>query len=72
MVEGFPNLKDMEFRVIDFMYNLTLTDYMEFKIENKELADHMIMHSLNRLRDTPVFGTGWPLYDRDYPHFVVE
>lgn len=33
----------------------------------------MIRHSLNRLYDTKLFGSGWPLYpQRDYPHFETE
>lgn len=39
---------------------------------NKDLAEHMVMHSLNRLMNEKVFGSGWPLYGRDYPHFIVE
>lgn len=32
----------------------------------------MVMHSLNRLRNTEVLGSGWPIYPKDYPHFMVE
>ena len=32
----------------------------------------MVTHSLNRMLDEKVFGSGWPLYHRDYPHFIVE
>ena len=41
-------------------------------MQNKELADHMIMHSMNRLKGSEVFGSGWPIYPKDYPHFIVE
>ena len=29
-------------------------------------------HSLNRLKNEKVFGSGWKLYTRDYPHFLVD
>lgn len=33
----------------------------------------MIKHSLNRLYEGKLFGSGWPLHpQRDYPHFVSE
>ncbi len=32
----------------------------------------MITHSLYRLQHHRVFGSGWKLYDRDYPHFIAE
>jgi hypothetical protein len=32
----------------------------------------MITHCLNKLNDRKVFGSGWKLYQRDYPHFVVD
>lgn len=33
----------------------------------------MIKHSLNRLYDVKLFGSGWPLHpQRDYPHFMTE
>ena len=45
---------------------------MDYKIENEELARHMVQHSLNRVYETHVFGDGWDLFPRDYPHFHVE
>ncbi len=32
----------------------------------------MINHSLNRLLEEKVFGSDWPLFPKDYPHFIVE
>lgn len=32
----------------------------------------MITHSLNRLLGHKTFGSGWKLYERDYPNFMVE
>lgn len=32
----------------------------------------MINHSLYRLWGHRVFGSGWKLYDRDYPHFAID
>lgn len=31
----------------------------------------MIQHSLNRIKNDTVLGSGWPLYPRDYPHIIV-
>lgn len=45
---------------------------MNYKIENPVLAQHMISHSLYRLHHHRVFGSGWKLYNRDYPHFIAE
>ena len=42
-----------------------------FKVENEELANLMIKHSLNRLKEEAVFGSGWSLWPKDYPHFMV-
>lgn len=42
-------------------------------MENKLLADQMVSHSLNRLYEEKLFGSGWPLHpERDYPHFEAE
>jgi hypothetical protein len=32
----------------------------------------MVSHSLNRLLGHRTFGSGWKLYQRDYPHFMAE
>ena len=33
----------------------------------------MISHSINRLYDSKLFGSGWPIFPvRDYPHFEGE
>lgn len=32
----------------------------------------MVKHSLNRLLGHKTFGSGWELFPRDYPHFIVE
>ena len=41
-------------------------------MKNIELAELMVTHSLNRLVEEKVFGSGWPLFPKDYPHFIVE
>lgn len=45
---------------------------MDYQIQNPMLGQHMITHSLNRLIGHKTFGSGWKLYTRDYPHFIVE
>lgn len=32
----------------------------------------MIAHSIGRLVGHRTFGSGWKLYQRDYPHFITE
>lgn len=32
----------------------------------------MVSHSMNRLLEEKVFGSDWPLFPKDYPHFIVE
>ena len=44
----------------------------KYEVKNEELARTMLSHSLNRLKQEKVFGSGWKLYRRDYPHFIVE
>ena len=40
---------------------------------NKELGKAMIRHSLNRLYDGNLFGSGWPMSPpRDYPNMMAE
>jgi hypothetical protein len=71
-VEGRANATNIDFHVISQTHNVTLIPYTDYQIQNPTLALHMISHSLNRLHDHRVFGSGWKLYPRDYPHFIVE
>lgn len=71
-VEGRPNATHLEFYVINQTHTAQLIPYLNYKIENPTLAQHMINHSLFRLWGHRVFGSGWKLYDRDYPHFGID
>ena len=47
--------------------------YQEYKIENQELAELMVKHSLNRMYEVNLFGNGYPVSPpRDYPHMIAE
>lgn len=42
-------------------------------MENRGLAELMISHSLNRLYEINLFGSGYPMSPpRDYPHMIAE
>ena len=56
--------------MINFDFKATYLN-SPYKVENVELADLMIKHSLNRLKEGHVFGSGWNLWPKDYPHFMV-
>ena len=71
-VEGRPNGTHLDFYVINQTHTTTLMPYMDYTISNPMLAQHMINHSLNRLWGHRVFGSGWRIYDRDYPHFAID
>ena len=70
-MEGVPQTNRLNFRIEKFDYSVAFSPYMDYKIANEDLAKHMVMHSLNRLYETHVFGDGWHLFTRDYPHFHV-
>ena len=73
MVEGVPNFNSTDFRIRGHEELVTFNQYMDYKIENVELAKLMVKHSLNRMYEGRLFGSGWPASPpRDYPHFVVE
>ena len=71
-VEGTARQQEVDFHVASFNHTTTFQEYMDYKIGNEELAQHMVTHSLNRLIRHRCFGSGWKLYPRDYPHFIVE
>lgn len=70
-VQGRANETNINFHVVNQTHTVILVPYMDYQIQNPVLAQHMISHSLNRLHEQKVFGSGWKLYQRDYPHFVV-
>ena len=71
-VHGRANRDTIDFHVVHFNQTSTFTPYSDYKVVNLELAQHMVTHSLNRLLENKVFGSGWKIYTRDYPHFIVE
>lgn len=71
-VEGIANETALNFQVVGIHHTATISSYMDYKIGNIVLAHHMIAHSLNRILHHHVFGSGWKLYTRDYPHFIAE
>ena len=71
-IEGRAKTDHLNFEIVGFDYEPTFSSYMDYKIENMELAHKMVKHSLNRLYEAEVFGSGWRLIPRDYPHFHVE
>lgn len=47
--------------------------YGGYKIENEELAKLMVKHSLNRIYEGNLFGSGFPYSPpKDFPHFLAE
>lgn len=72
IVEGRAHSDHMKFHVIGFSKSVQFFEYDGYKVENLELAELMITHSMNRLLEEKVFGSDWPLFPKDYPHFIVE
>lgn len=72
-IQGRPQPNVVDFYLKSHTEFITYYETTGYKLQNKELADVMIKHSLNRLYHVPLFGSGWPLNPlRDYPHFVTE
>lgn len=72
-IQGKPQSDVVDFYLKSHTEFITYYETAGYKLQNKELADAMIKHSLNRLYDWPLFGSGWPLNpQRDYPHFLSE
>ncbi len=58
--------------MINHNYTVIFVPYMDYQIHNPLLAQHMINHDLGKLNNRKLFGSGWKLYQIDYPHFVVD
>lgn len=71
-IEGVAKRDHLTFKIDRVDHEVTFSSYDEYKVENLELAHMMVKHSLNRLHEAEVFGSGWRLIPRDYPHFHVE
>ena len=62
----------MDFHVVGFSKVVEFLQIDGYEVENSVLGNLMIEHSLNRLREEKVFGSGWAINPKDYPHFFVE
>ena len=63
----------MHFKLRNHSQHPSFYPYAEYKIQNKELAELMVKHSLNRLYEVNLFGNGYPVSPpRDYPHMFAE
>ena len=72
-VEGVPMESTMDFKLRSHEQFVSLYQYSDYKYLNEELARVMIKHCLNRLYDSNLFGSGWPMSPpRDYPHMMTE
>lgn len=72
-VQGRPNFTNLNFRYHGAEQEIFFYPYGGFVFQNKELAQAMARHSISRLFEGTVFGSGWPQSPpRDYPHFMVE
>jgi hypothetical protein len=73
MIEGVPRATTLDFRFRRHEETVTFNQYADYKINNVDLAKLMVKHSLNRMYEGRLFGSGWPLSPpRDYPHFIVQ
>lgn len=72
VVEGFPDSDHIDFYVVGHGRSVQFFTYDGYEVTNLELAELMISHSLNRMVEEKVFGSDWPLFSKDYPHFIVQ
>jgi len=72
-VQGRPTSDYVDFYLKSHTEFVTYFETTAFKLQNVALADAMVKHSLNRLYEAKLFGSGWPLHpQRDYPHYETE
>lgn len=71
-VEASANSTHLNFHIIhsEGVYNFKLVP--DFVMKNQELAQHMITHSLQRLKEGLTFGSGWKIFPRDYAHVTIN
>ncbi len=72
VVAGVPHETNITFRLRGHEEFVTFYSYGQFKLQNEELARAMISHGLNTLYHGYLFGSGFPQYPRDYPHFIAD
>ena len=67
-----PNETHLNFKIIEAEGTPIFKPVTGFEVKNRQLAEHMILHSLNRLKEGYTFGSGWKIYPRDYSHILVQ
>ena len=71
--EGNPRHNSSHFRLRGHSQFPHFYPYGDYKIQNLELAELMVKHSLNRMYEVNLFGNGYPISPpRDYPHMIME
>jgi hypothetical protein len=72
-VEVLPTESTLDFAFRRHTEFTTFYPYADYKLLNEELGRAMVRHSLNRLAEARLFGSGWPQSPpRDYPHMMAE
>lgn len=72
-IEVAPTQNQLNFKLRSHDQFPTFYPYGEYKIQNNVLAELMVKHSLNRLYEKRLFGSGWPFSPpMDYPHVMLE
>lgn len=74
-IEALPYANTMDFKFRRHTEFITFYPIGKFTIseQGKKLGEAMIRHSLNRLYEGTLFGSGWPMSPpRDYPHVMTE
>lgn len=70
-VDVLSNETNLNFRIIHSDASVVFKSVPNFQLKNRELAQHMINHSLNRMKEGYTFGSGWKIYPRDYSHVMM-
>jgi hypothetical protein len=72
-IEVVPKETTMDFKFRRHTEFVSFYPYADYRLLQEDLGRAMIRHSLNRLYDSNIFGSGWPLSPpRDYPHMMAE
>lgn len=72
-VRGMPDTKHMNFKLVAHDQFVSWYPYGSYNIQNEDLATLMVSHSLNRVYEANLFGSGFPVSPpRDYPHMIAN
>ena len=72
-IEGAPRATTMDFRFRRHEEFVSFYPYADYRVLDESLGRAMIKHSLNRMYEGRLFGSGWPMSPpRDYPHMMAE